>query len=70
MKRSDLTTREVLSAVRRHRVGAFERLLSKYPEKIIRAAIDRDIRTGMLDYGVTADRPWLTPEGERQVADV
>lgn len=64
-KRADLATREVLSAVRLHRFRAFEALCCKYPMKVVRAAIDRDVRADYLDYGVSADRPWLSPKGEQ-----
>jgi hypothetical protein len=33
--------------------------------KVVRAAIDRDVRADYLDYGVSADRPWLSPKGEQ-----
>ncbi|MGW1938968.1 hypothetical protein [Streptomyces goshikiensis] len=61
MKRADLPTPAVLDAVSTHGFRAFERLIEQYPVKIVRAAIARDVRTGVLEYGVSADRPWLSP---------
>lgn len=67
MKRADLTTYDVLTAVREHRFSAFEQRAEKYPAKVVRAAIARDVGAGLLEYGVSADRPWLSPAGEHQL---
>ncbi|MEU0991944.1 hypothetical protein [Streptomyces sp. NPDC005953] len=67
MKRSDLSTREVLTAIREHQFNAFQVLASKYPSKVVRAALTREAKAGRLEYGVSLDRPWLTPHGERQL---
>ncbi|MFJ5804856.1 hypothetical protein [Streptomyces sp. NPDC093093] len=61
MKRSDLPTRALLDAISAHGFCAFEHLIKQYPVKVVRAAIARDVRTGRLEYGVSADRPWLGP---------
>jgi hypothetical protein len=69
MKRSDLTTAEALTAVHQHGYGAFEYLSASYPVKVVRAAFARDDRAGLLEYGVSADRPWLTPAGQHRLTD-
>ncbi|MFS0697765.1 hypothetical protein [Streptomyces nitrosporeus] len=53
--------------MRLHRFRAFEALCCSYPVKVVRAAIARDVRADHLDYGVSADRPWLTPAGEQHL---
>lgn len=63
-KRSDLTTDALLAVVRQHGFHAFESLASAYPAKLVQAAIERDIRAGYLEYGVSLTRPWLTPQGD------
>lgn len=69
MKRSDLTTAQVLEAVHTHGFSAFEHLAETYPEKIVQAAFERDVRSGLLEYGVSLGRPWLSPTGKRQLED-
>jgi hypothetical protein len=69
VKRSDLGTAEVLSAIRDHGSKAFEHLAATYPAKIVRAAFARDGRTGLLDFGVSLDRPWLSPAALRRMGD-
>jgi hypothetical protein len=68
VKRSDLDTRDVVTAVQQHQFRAFEALAEQYPEKIVQAAFSRDVRSGYLDYGVALERPWLTPAGEQLLA--
>lgn len=63
MKRSDLTTTAVLTAVRDHAFGAFEYLAAQYPPKVVLAAFDRDARKGLIEYGVSQRCPWLSPAG-------
>jgi hypothetical protein len=65
VKRSDLPTSAVLDAVAVHGFSAFEHLTAQHPVKIVRAAIARDVRNGLLEYGVSADRPWLAPTASR-----
>lgn len=65
MKRADLPTAVVLACVHQHGTGAFEVLTATYPIKVVRAAIARDLRRGYIEYGVTLDRPWLTPQGRK-----
>ncbi|GAA2929766.1 hypothetical protein [Streptomyces enissocaesilis] len=67
MKRSDLTTTEVLVAVHTHQFRAFEHLTETYPSKVVCAAFERDIRSDLLECGVSLVRPWLAPAGEQQV---
>lgn len=67
MKRSDLGTDPVLAAVREFRSGAFEGLAEKYPAKIVRAAFERDVKAGLLECGVSIDRPWLSPAGRSRL---
>ncbi|MYV56517.1 hypothetical protein [Streptomyces sp. SID3212] len=62
-KRSDLTTVALLTAVQRHGFNAWETLAAAYPPKLVQAAIQRDIKAGHLEYGVSLERPWLTPQG-------
>ncbi|MFE0699131.1 hypothetical protein [Streptomyces sp. NPDC058872] len=64
MKRSDLSTETVLTAVATYGSRAFEHLEADYPPKIVAAAMARDTSAGLLDYGVSAVRPWLTPAGK------
>lgn len=63
MKRADLATMTVLTAVAAHGAQAFEHLTADYPPKIVTAAMARDTRAGLLECGVSAVRPWLTPAG-------
>lgn len=60
MKRSDLDTRTVLEAVRQG--GPYGKLTS-YPSKAVTAALERELRAGRIDYGVSLARPWLTDQG-------
>ena len=66
MKRSDLTTQAVLEAVRDG--GAWDALTSRYPEKVVLAALVREDRAGRIDYGTTITRPWLTGKGKAAIA--
>lgn len=63
MKRADLTTKTVLEAVCDHFPYAYEHLVRDYPGKVVLAAFEREYRKGLLEYGVTEARPFLTPEG-------
>ncbi|MFE3577861.1 hypothetical protein [Streptomyces vinaceus] len=62
-KRADLPTEVVLHAVAEHEFHAFEHLAAQHPAKVVQAAMRRDIRRGLLEYGVSEIRPWLTPLG-------
>jgi hypothetical protein len=33
------------------------------PEKLVYAAMERDDRKGLIDYGVSLRTAWVTPEG-------
>lgn len=59
MKRSDLTTQKVVETIDRWRFRAWEYLCLQYPPKIVYAAFLRDVRKGVLDYGVCVERPWI-----------
>lgn len=59
MKRSDLTTAEVLATVESAGFKAYEILAERYPGKIVLAAFEREVNAGRLDYGVSLARPWL-----------
>ncbi|MFI8278536.1 hypothetical protein ACIGBH_27420 [Streptomyces sp. NPDC085929] len=65
MKRSDLPTTRVLVGIRDHGTHALDELTGTYPIKVVRAAFARDVRRGYIEYGVTLDRPWLTPQGHK-----
>ncbi|MFG2412289.1 hypothetical protein [Streptomyces goshikiensis] len=69
-KRADLSTGEVLRAVAARKFQAFEYLVQKYPAKVVQAAMRRDIQRGLLDYGVSEIRPWLTPLGVHWEAEL
>lgn len=62
-KRSDITTEMVLRAVHEHYMDAYEHLASRFPSKVVIAAFYRDTDRGLIDYGVSVTRPFLTPEG-------
>lgn len=68
MKRSDLSSRLILSAVEAHGVNAWEILAGRYPPKIVLAAMQREVDAGNLDYGVALHRPWLTDKGRTEMA--
>lgn len=59
MKRSDLTSAEVLETVTRAGFQAYERLAESYPSKVVLAAFEREVNAGRLDYGVSLARPWV-----------
>lgn len=67
MKRKDLDTLTVLTAIKEHGVEAIDHLLETYPEKIVLAAYRRDAR--YIDYGVSERRPWLEPPGIRYLRE-
>ena len=69
MKRSDLSTDELLETVDRYRTAAWGRLTDKYPPKLVLAAIDRDTRRALLDWGVSPVYPWLTEKGRARLLD-
>ena len=65
MKRSDIDTATVLTAVHGYGVEAFDHFAMLYPHKLIEAAYEREVSAGWLEYGTTVRRPWLTLDGER-----
>ena len=69
MKRSDLSTTELLETVDRYRTAAWGVLTDKYPPKLVLAAIDRDTRRGLLNWGVSPVYPWLTEKGRMRLTE-
>lgn len=68
MKRSDLDTRTILEAVRQ---GApYGQLAAHYPSKVVTAALERELRAGHIDYGVSIANPWLTYQGAAWLTEV
>jgi hypothetical protein len=64
VKRSDLGTRMILGTVDYWGLHhAWERLVEKYPPKLVLAALEREYRAGRLECGVSERRPWLTAKG-------
>lgn len=63
MKRSDLRTDFVLVIVQRYRTDAWEVLCGMgFPPKVVRAAFQREVKAGRLDYGVCIERPFLVED--------
>jgi predicted esterase len=53
-----------LEAVAEHRTVAREALLAEgYHHKVVYAKAEKAARKGYTDFGVVADRPWLTDKG-------
>lgn len=65
MKRSDLDTATVLAAVADGE--GYTSLCERFPHKIVLAAFEREIQRGNLEYGVSVQTAWLTPQGREQV---
>ena len=67
MKRSDLDTFTVLSAVADNpplgSMDAFNKFCETYPPNLVLAAWNREIDAHRLDYGVSPRTSWITPEG-------
>jgi hypothetical protein len=73
MKTADITTTQVLFAVHAMKVAAEQgdpvsapQLLSEMtlaPNKVVLAALEREVRADNLDYGSSVNRPFLTPQG-------
>lgn len=63
MKRSDLPTVSVLSAVNTFGFKAYHVLSQFIPPKIVAAAFSRDIGSGYLECGVSELKPWITAKG-------
>lgn len=68
MKRSDLDSLTLAKAVDKYRGGAWTVLCTRYLPKVILAAIERDVRAGYLNYGVSAASPWLEQAGADLIA--
>lgn len=66
IKRADLPTWLVLPAVKIHGSRTYEVLTAAgFPDKIVIRAFERDTARGLLDWGVSPARPFLTREGEQ-----
>jgi hypothetical protein len=48
---------------------AWERLVERYPPKLVLAALEREYRAGRLECGVSERRPWLTAKGAAYLLD-
>lgn len=59
VKRSDLSTAEVMAAVTAHGTRAWDALCEIYPPKVVRAAFQREVTKGRLDYGVCIERSFI-----------
>jgi len=72
MAMKDVSDIRVLEAVRELNIRGYPKpaaheLLSKWtgqPEKVCLRCVERAVSRGYLDYGVSLNWPWLTPEGE------
>lgn len=65
---SHLTMLDFLLAVEAHGIDTREVLIAEgHHPKVIYAKAAKASRKGYTDYGVVADRPWLTPLGERYI---
>lgn len=67
MKRADLPTRTVLEAVRDG--AAWGTLARHYPPKVVLAALNRELRSGHIEYGTSIASPWLTRAGQKALAE-
>lgn len=55
-KRADVTTEMLISAYARHGTeAAYSLVVQGYDQKVVEAAVLRDVRRGVLEYGTT---PW------------
>jgi hypothetical protein len=72
MKRSDISTFEVLSSIQDPEIKKpYEHLIEKYnaPEKIVFRAFERDYDKGYLEYGVSLCCSWLTDLGIKYLTE-
>ena len=49
---------------------AYEVLIQKYPEKKVYAKIDKLVRKGYLEFGVSARTGWLTAKGKAKLHEL
>lgn len=69
MKRSDIPTRAVLMACHKFHndddLAPWKILMDEFnaPQKVIYAAMEREVSKGHLDYGVSLRTAWVTPKG-------
>lgn len=69
VKRSDLTSLDVLQAVAEHGFDAWQKLADRFPVKVVDRAFEREVAAGRLDFGVSLRRCWLEPKGRGLLAD-
>lgn len=69
-RRSDLSTLVVLQAIQTYELDAWEFLTQglNVPPKVALAALDRDYSAGLVQYGGSLRRCWLTIAGEQLLA--
>lgn len=69
MKRKDISTKDVLIACHKFHNGdekaPWQILMDEFnaPEKVVYAAMKRDEKKGLIDYGVSLRTAWVTTEG-------
>lgn len=74
VKRSDISDLEALEACwpwgggAHAAPGALAQLAERYPEKIAWRKLEQLEDRGLIDYGVSINYPWRTPEGEAEIA--
>lgn len=66
-KRADIPTGVVLASVIVYHFRSWDVLCETYPWKVVHAAYLRDARRGLIEFGTSERRPWLTPEGKAWV---
>lgn len=77
MKRSDISDREALEAcwpwggyaelAQHPRPGAMQILSERYPPKVAWRKLEQLDDRRWIDYGVSINYPWRTPEGEAEL---
>ncbi len=69
MKRSDIPTKAVLMACNKfHKergLSPFQILINEFnaPEKVVYAAMERESKKGLIEYGVSLRLAWITEKG-------
>lgn len=57
-----------IETVQQYGIDTREALLAQgFHPKVITAKAEKAARLGLTEYGVVADRPWLTTEGKRRL---
>lgn len=57
----------VLAVVQAYGNRAWFVLTDTFPDKVVDAAYQRDLRSGMLDAGKSLRHAWLTVEGQKAI---